>query len=444
MSFQGFSLQQAYNAAADGAVITVPDDATIIADSGDTAELYGGSKRVTFQGSRNAVCQAGTVQVFADNITIRGLKLRSLRVGLGGDPRGIKGFLGEDLKLDGVEVVGGEATLRRCEIGPNVGGFAWTDTSVPAYARLRPDSPWEVERFWAYRGGGDGFQPYFHVNGAGVNAKVLLERCWIHDIQSRDSERWHSGGMLIWNNGAPATDQVVIRECRIENVCHLGILVDGGHGIVLERSVVGPVVEPLDNIGQDLGRHPTIAPAYAKDFGPRTDPNTNTSWRPSNYRVVGCTLYNGLGLDSAMMDGFANTVVDRNYLGRESVCWPGATYGGNMPAVCGSMSLASLPPLPTGGPWEGTSPPPPPPEPPPPPPPDPVYSLPLTKLSETQTTITFGWTPVEGCIGYRFSADGVRKSHTWDSARSNVKFAKGSGVYKVEALMPGPWGEYRG
>jgi len=76
------------------------------------------------------------------------------------------------------------------------------------------------------------------------------------------------------------------------------------------------------------------------------------------------------------------------------------------------------------------------------PPHPPTDSLPLTKLSETANTITLGWTPVQGCVGYRFFADGVRKSHTWDPARAKVTFLKGPAVFKVEALMPGVWGDY--
>lgn len=54
---------------------------------------------------------------------------------------------------------------------------------------------------------------------------------------------------------------------------------------------------------------------------------------------------------------------------------------------------------------------------------------------DTATTITLEWTPVPGAQGYRFSSEKQAKpSHTWDAARSTVKFAKGSAWYKVEAL----------
>ena len=67
----------------------------------------------------------------------------------------------------------------------------------------------------------------------------------------------------------------------------------------------------------------------------------------------------------------------------------------------------------------------------------------LTKLSETATTITLGWTPVPGCVGYRFTAEKQAKpSHTWDPARASVRFAKGSAWYKVGALGVAEQGTY--
>jgi hypothetical protein len=67
----------------------------------------------------------------------------------------------------------------------------------------------------------------------------------------------------------------------------------------------------------------------------------------------------------------------------------------------------------------------------------------LTKLAETASTITLGWSPVPGCIGYRFSAEKQAKpSHTWDPTKASAKFAKGSAWYKVEALGVEDVGQY--
>jgi hypothetical protein len=75
--------------------------------------------------------------------------------------------------------------------------------------------------------------------------------------------------------------------------------------------------------------------------------------------------------------------------------------------------------------------------------PPPGTTLTLTKIAETNSTITFAWQPVVGALGYRFSSSAAPKyTHTWDGSRSTVKFAKGADWYKVEALMPGPFGDW--
>lgn len=59
----------------------------------------------------------------------------------------------------------------------------------------------------------------------------------------------------------------------------------------------------------------------------------------------------------------------------------------------------------------------------------------LRVVSETASTITFGWDPVPGAVGYRFSSsDSAKRSHTWDPSQSSVKFSKGADWYRVEAL----------
>lgn len=57
-----------------------------------------------------------------------------------------------------------------------------------------------------------------------------------------------------------------------------------------------------------------------------------------------------------------------------------------------------------------------------------MTDLPLTKISETDKTITLGWEPVGLAAGYVFFAGGKRVSNTWDTSKTWAKFAK-----------PGPW-----
>jgi len=61
-----------------------------------------------------------------------------------------------------------------------------------------------------------------------------------------------------------------------------------------------------------------------------------------------------------------------------------------------------------------------------------MTDLPLTKLAETTSTITLGWTPIP-CLGYVLYADGVRKSNSWDQTKSSWKTAK-AGEIRVVAL----------
>lgn len=70
-------------------------------------------------------------------------------------------------------------------------------------------------------------------------------------------------------------------------------------------------------------------------------------------------------------------------------------------------------------------------------------ALALSKLSETATKITLGWSPVPGAVGYRFQSETTQPkwSHTFDASRSQVTFSKAA-WYKVEALGVEAAGEY--
>jgi hypothetical protein len=72
-----------------------------------------------------------------------------------------------------------------------------------------------------------------------------------------------------------------------------------------------------------------------------------------------------------------------------------------------------------------------------------VNDLPLTKISETATTITLGWTPT-GDRGYRFTREKANGawSSTWDPTVKQATFTKDSAWYKVEALGAVAGGQY--
>lgn len=62
-------------------------------------------------------------------------------------------------------------------------------------------------------------------------------------------------------------------------------------------------------------------------------------------------------------------------------------------------------------------------------------SFDVHKVSETATTVTLGWDAQPGADGYRFYADGVAVSRTFDPSRTTVRFGKQFATYKVAALQ---------
>lgn len=58
----------------------------------------------------------------------------------------------------------------------------------------------------------------------------------------------------------------------------------------------------------------------------------------------------------------------------------------------------------------------------------------LSKLSETATTITLGWSPVPGARSYRLTSEKQSKATFAGPNATQAKFSKGSAWYKVEAL----------
>jgi hypothetical protein len=69
-----------------------------------------------------------------------------------------------------------------------------------------------------------------------------------------------------------------------------------------------------------------------------------------------------------------------------------------------------------------------------------MVNLPLTKLAETASTVTLGWTPIP-CLGYVLYADGVRKSNSWDPLKASWKTNKATEI-KVVALGAAAEGVY--
>ena len=72
-----------------------------------------------------------------------------------------------------------------------------------------------------------------------------------------------------------------------------------------------------------------------------------------------------------------------------------------------------------------------------------MTDLPLTKLPEsTVSTLVLGWTPPAGALGYVLYADGVRKSSSWDPAKSSWKVANDGKKIRVVAFTELAEGAY--
>lgn len=56
---------------------------------------------------------------------------------------------------------------------------------------------------------------------------------------------------------------------------------------------------------------------------------------------------------------------------------------------------------------------------------------PLTKVSETESTVTYSYPAVQGAGGYRYYADGQAVSRTFNPSQLTVRFAKGAAQYRV-------------
>lgn len=67
----------------------------------------------------------------------------------------------------------------------------------------------------------------------------------------------------------------------------------------------------------------------------------------------------------------------------------------------------------------------------------------LRKKAETATTITLEWDAIVGVYGYRFFADGVAKSVTFDPTVTTIKFQKGATEYAVLPIKAGDLLTYR-
>lgn len=232
---------------------------------------------------------------------------------------------------------------------------------------------------------GGSYGPYLDqvatINTAGGTSpgvsNILIDGAKFHDYTISDPAK-HAECMQIWPS-APSSD-VTIRNTSFRNCTDFGVLVKTPKltGMVFERVTLD---EPQTGNVATVGCNPNC-------------PRSGSSIRFSTYAYPGARV-----TDSRMAGSLAIDV--SGYV-----------------AVSGGCTKCD----PDGGV--------------PPPPTCPGSTLPLTKTTETETTITFSWAPVANVFAYFFTstAQGARWSHTLDGTRTTVRFAKGSACYRVVAV----------
>jgi hypothetical protein len=242
--------------------------------------------------------------------------------------------------------------------------------------------------------------------GSGIEVvprNVLFDRLYVHNQNVNAAGRvsdCHYGGLFI-----VTVDGLTIRNTIFERNVVYHVQVQNFSGpparrVVFENNSFGCPVEWLDELGENTcdGQR-----AIQFDYDPGVEFTlTNNVAANGPNGLYGC------------------------YVG---TC--GGVDGNNLPlsVKARESGTVNLTLSPTAPPLLGTIPP-------PPPPTCPGMTLPLTKIAETQSTVTFAWQSVTGAIGYRFSYSNApsKYSHTWDGSRSTAKFAQGSACYRVEAL----------
>lgn len=369
-SASSFSFQQAYTAAPDGAVIAVPAGQVITdAPSRGSATIFAASpapmnKTVTF------VCSGGDVTfdphyprltVKAYNITLRGacFRLRDLWIGEPGDSVRSAGNVTIDgVHMEGLQVVGTEATILNSEVGPQIACYAQGRTGTGLVGGQITPAMWcdpngaPAEADYAQYGNDatipDG-QVYFHNNAGGALAKVDFERNYVHDIQTKDAFNLHTGCGLVWQSGGQA-NQIVIRDNRFERCAILGILAQGPDNVVISGNTFGPPMEPFSNVGDGVQKE---AGTFAKEL------ICKSGFDCSNWDVSNNVFCHGTRADGATG---TNVSFSGNDLGLADDPWAFATYAGNslVGAACGNVAPPPPPPPPTTTTTTTTSPPPPP------------------------------------------------------------------------------------
>lgn len=348
-----FSFQQAYDAAADGAVITVPGGQVVTdAPARGSATIFASTpaaanKSVTFTCAGGDVTfnpQFPRLTIKAYNVTLRGscFRLRDLWIGEPGDSARSAGNVTIDgVHMEGLQIVGTEATVVNSEIGPQIACYAQGTTGTGSDGGAITPSMWcdpngpPAEADYAQFGSQNiNRQSYFHNNAGGVPAKVDFERNYVHDIQTKDAFNLHTGCGLVWQANGPA-NPITIKDNRFERCAVLGLLFQGSPAYVtISGNTFGPPMEPFSNVGDGVQKE---AGTFAKELTCKSGA-VCSNWDVSNNVFCHGTRADGASGTSVSFSG--------NDLGIADAPWSFATYSGNT-HIGGSCSSVTPPPTTT-------------------------------------------------------------------------------------------------
>lgn len=255
------------------------------------------------------------------------------------------------------------------------------------------------------------------INSAGGSApgvfNILIDGAAFHDYTINDPAK-HAECMQIWPSAA--SSDITIKNTSFRNCTDFGVLVKAPN---LTNMV-------FDTVTLDAPMPGNEATVLCNPDCPRGGSSIRFSTHPyPGAKVINSRMAGALAID---VPGYVTVT------GGCSNCDPGGVTPPPPPACSNGKDddgdgLIDFPADKGCTSATGTD------ETDPAPPACPGSSLPLRKVSEDATTVTFGWDPPAGAAGYRFSRAGYPlRPHTWDGTRSTVRFAKGSACYRVEAL----------
>ena len=214
----------------------------------------------------------------------------------------------EGVHMESFEIAGADQiTIRNSEIGPAVYCFG-AGEAVPEVWKCRSSEP--AEAYWAAKGGSTNqqMQPFIHDSKYAGPSNILLEGNWIHDHQTRESNKLHTSGMLVWNG-----QNLTFRRNRFERNATNDIQFSGTPtNVLMENNWFGAPYTTMDG-----GATPVEADKDWREVTLKTEPG----YSYANWLIRFNSFAHGLSIDnSASNPTYANFRVVGNILGSYSYC----------------------------------------------------------------------------------------------------------------------------